>query len=872
MRFQHFTVNSSFFDFYFCFKRICNATGEKRVGKRAASRWLRHGTGDVDFIYIYIYIYIYISLFYCQRKRKETARRTPPNAHHGVESGRERERECETEEEEEDVERKRFHVEIAIHNIALKDEGWEVYSKKSQYIHTINNNNNDSNPHTKRLLCATCSLGCVAVTAFSLFRFHTCVRHVSPVHLAERPLTLVCTWFLLPIRHLSLSLFFFFFFILVLGAPVECTSLWGDLLLLWIRNNQKKTFSRQESVVLLFLFLLIIDAPECERISSITSYQCKEKKSSTSKSRCPPTEKRGTRALLIHTSILSSSLYSFCCCAALYLYLMVLGSSDTDAGVERKRSREAHITSNVAEENTMTNRTRDSLPCRITSEWTHLEDGGLLLLEPTTEMVRRCHRVVQATRTKSTAGAAESQRTDPSLDSHESRRITAHVSIAAFDLDDTLIVPRNGKVFCSLADPSDWRWVAPVVPQRLRRLHQAGYLLVLYSNQAGASSGGRGAGVNPTAVSTLEAKICNLSAALGLPLAAAVSTGKNRWRKPNPSMWELMVAIIRREVAALHPGATEVVVECSRSFYCGDAAGRTLGPTLAGRAKDHACTDRKFAYNIGGGLHFLVPEAVFGPAVGEEQLIRGTTPPTLNLEALAASTVCMPFSWDGVDPAALRTWPRHYESLTLHGFLFPDGRETSLSLQGSRREDPGQELVLLVGLPGCGKTTFYRRFFAPLGYAHINRDTLGTKAKCLKAAAAAWSEGKSVVIDNTNPTSAGRREYINLVAEAMKRRGSPSSSSGHANDVTDTTALPVRVFLFTHTVEEAMHLNAVRAQAGLLSSTIPKVAYLTFRKQYEPYTAAVLVAERVKAVYEVPPVACFEGLPPTVEESFYRLY
>lgn len=45
----------------------------------------------------------------------------------------------------------------------------------------------------------------------------------------------------------------------------------------------------------------------------------------------------------------------------------------------------------------------------------------------------------------------------------------------------------------------------------------------------------------------------------------------------------------------------------------------------------------------------------------------------------------------------------------------------------------------------------------------VNRDTLGTKEKCIKVAKEALSTGKSVVIDNTNPDPASRAEFLALV-------------------------------------------------------------------------------------------------------------
>jgi bifunctional polynucleotide phosphatase/kinase len=67
-----------------------------------------------------------------------------------------------------------------------------------------------------------------------------------------------------------------------------------------------------------------------------------------------------------------------------------------------------------------------------------------------------------------------------------------------------------------------------------------------------------------------------------------------------------------------------------------------------------------------------------------------------------------------------------------------------------------QEMVLLVGQPCAGKTTFAKRQFVSKGYVHVNRDTLGTMTKCLKVTEEAIKEGKSVVVDSTNPTVAAR--------------------------------------------------------------------------------------------------------------------
>lgn len=266
------------------------------------------------------------------------------------------------------------------------------------------------------------------------------------------------------------------------------------------------------------------------------------------------------------------------------------------------------------------------------------------------------------------------------------------------------------------------------------------------------------------------------------------------------------------------------------------------------------------------------------------------------LRLTVMSLASAPFTWRGVDPAVLRQWPTSYEGLTLEGHRYPDGAAAApLRLPddivpaagaGSGRR---QEMVLLVGFPGCGKSTFCRRFFEPHGYIRINQDELKTKEKCIRAAAAAWAAGKSVVVDNTNPASATRRAFIDILSQHAAQ-GRTSSSSGSSSSSSrshntsnsnkrgantkrdmDTLPWPVRVFVFEHSMDEAMHLNEVRRAAGVSASKVPTIAYHTFKKQFEGYDPALIRSEGVEVVYSVPPVVCFDGLSEEVERHFFQL-
>ena len=126
-------------------------------------------------------------------------------------------------------------------------------------------------------------------------------------------------------------------------------------------------------------------------------------------------------------------------------------------------------------------------------------------------------------------------------------------------------------------------------------------------------------------------------------------------------------------------------------------------------SQDFSCSDRKFAHNV--GMNFATPEAFFD---GEAEA---------------------DFSWQSIDPSGLPT----------------SGTPCSGNITSSK-----QEMILFVGYPGAGKTTFAKTYLVPAGYEWVNRDTLKTAAKCKAAVRAALAAGKSVVVDNTSPTASAR--------------------------------------------------------------------------------------------------------------------
>lgn len=74
-------------------------------------------------------------------------------------------------------------------------------------------------------------------------------------------------------------------------------------------------------------------------------------------------------------------------------------------------------------------------------------------------------------------------------------------------------------------------------------------------------------------------------------------------------------------------------------------------------------------------------------------------------------------------------------------------------------------MVLMIGIQGSGKSTFYQNFLAD-SYVRINLDTLKTRHQESLLISDCLERGKSFVIDNTNPTKADRQRYIPLAKQA----------------------------------------------------------------------------------------------------------
>ncbi|XP_068035029.1 bifunctional polynucleotide phosphatase/kinase-like isoform X2 [Anomalospiza imberbis] len=321
--------------------------------------------------------------------------------------------------------------------------------------------------------------------------------------------------------------------------------------------------------------------------------------------------------------------------------------------------------------------------------------------------------------------------------------------------------------------PDDWRILYPQIPKKLKQLQDEGYKLVVFTNQLGISRGR----LRPE---LFQAKVEAVTQQLGVALQVLVATGPGIYRKPVLGMWDHLC----------EKANGDVTVSVPDSFYVGDAAGRPPNWAPGRKKKDFSCSDRLFALNA--GLRFLTPEEKF----------LGWAP--------------APFDLPAFDPRDLDKAPQE----------LPEAELVS--------DRP--EVLLTVGFPGAGKSTFVKRHLIPAGYEHVNRDTLGSWQRCVSACSAALARGRAVVVDNTNPDPESRQRFVSCAREA---------------------AVPCRCLQFTANLEQARHNCRFRDMTQSGHVPVTDAVLFSYKKQF----VAPDLSEGFSQILQIPFVPHF-GDPP----------
>ncbi|XP_034114949.1 uncharacterized protein F21D5.5 [Drosophila albomicans] len=328
--------------------------------------------------------------------------------------------------------------------------------------------------------------------------------------------------------------------------------------------------------------------------------------------------------------------------------------------------------------------------------------------------------------------------------------LRASNKIAGYDMDGTIITTKSGKVFPKNTD--DWKIIYPEVPEKLQRLHKDGFKICFFTNQAGIARGT----VN---LDEFKVKVKNIVKKLNVPIQVFVAIGNGYYRKPLPGMWEHLKQELNDNVA----------VKEERCFFVGDAAGRPeTGKGVTKQRKDHSLADRLFAANI--GLSFYTPEVHFLNRRIEEWNKPDFEPSTVDVD-------------------------------------IPQFEPSDVEFDTKK-----SEMIIVVGLPGSGKSHFCADVLATKGYVIANADTLGSTQACLTACQRALKSGKSCVVDNTNVDAASRKKFVALAQE---------------------TKIPCRCFVMNVTPTQAKHNIVFRELQDTGHSSINDMVFNMMKKKYQ---------------------------------------
>ena len=243
---------------------------------------------------------------------------------------------------------------------------------------------------------------------------------------------------------------------------------------------------------------------------------------------------------------------------------------------------------------------------------------------------------------------------------------------------------------------------------------------------------------------------------LKYPFAVLFAKEKDYYRKPCTGMVELFKTEFNENME----------LDLNECIYVGDAAGRKKSKTY--KRNDFSDSDYKFAINC--QFKFFTPEEFF-----------------LNEKSDYPKIVNKMHDYDQNNNAHIK-----YD-------LSPNFKE----------------VIILIGSPGSGKSTFTENNLVPKGYIRINQDNLKSKEKVIKCLLQNIKEGKKIVIDSTNPQKNGRSEFLKLCKD---------------------NNYPVRAFVFQVSKDLAFHLNNLRAinkNRKHYSGHVNNIPIHTFFKNFE---------------------------------------
>uniref|UniRef100_A0A7N6B5A9 Polynucleotide kinase 3'-phosphatase n=1 Tax=Anabas testudineus TaxID=64144 RepID=A0A7N6B5A9_ANATE len=359
---------------------------------------------------------------------------------------------------------------------------------------------------------------------------------------------------------------------------------------------------------------------------------------------------------------------------------------------------------------------------------------------------------------------------------------TSPTKIAGFDIDGCIITTKSGKVFPTA--PDDWKILYPEIQPKLASLLKKGYKVVFFTNQMGIAKGK----LRPE---VFKSKVEDILVTLKLPVQVFVAAGPGIYRKPVTGMWNHLC----------DKANDGVTVDKKESLFVGDAAGRPENWAPGKKKKDFSCSDRLLALNI--GLQFYTPEEYF---LGWKRA---------------------PYSLPDFDPRKLDSNARLYDP--------PSASLTSIKT----------EVIVAVGFPASGKSTFFHTHIIPKGYVYVNR----------------VSAGKG--LDKRTPTLHAHFYLVFIVCHSKCN----NQNSGRYVDVAKAAGVPCRCFQFSATLEQAKHNNRFREMAPS-DTKHAKVNDMVFHS-YKKHFVAPALSEGFSEILQIHFVPNFKD---SQSETLYRQF
>ncbi|KAI0886601.1 PNK3P-domain-containing protein [Annulohypoxylon maeteangense] len=255
---------------------------------------------------------------------------------------------------------------------------------------------------------------------------------------------------------------------------------------------------------------------------------------------------------------------------------------------------------------------------------------------------------------------------------------------------------------------------------------------------------------------------------LKIPVTLLVACANDIYRKPRPGLWSIIPKVTGNEGC---------VIDKAQSFVVGDAAGRE---------NDFSDSDVHWAMNA--GVPFYTPEVFF---LGKDP-----------------------------EPLGHKFHPEWY--------LNTNKEEEDLV---NMVHFSSLSMIILIGLPGAGKSTFYRRVLQDRGFTRRDARSYDSRESFVHAVDEAMTQGIPVVIDDLNIDIESRTTWISMAAKH---------------------GISADAFCFMSPTNLCLHNDTVRALGGPLMNlenrlVYPRLHFLDLLPRFQKPTTC----EGFRAVHEI---------------------